>query len=136
MLIYLEPRLQETVFATFHYALRSDGFLVVGPAETPGASSALFSALSTRSTGSTPEDDAPAPRLFSSVARRRADAGRGTEPVRKAPRRRSDVPREADRMLLARYGPAGVVVDEGLRILEFRGDTDPFLEHGARARPA
>ena len=32
-------------------------------------------------------------------------------------------------MLLARYGPPGVVVDEGLNILEFRGDTDPFLEH-------
>ena len=46
------------------------------------------------------------------------------------PRSRSEVPREADRMLLARYGPPGVVVDEGLNILEFRGDTDPFLEHG------
>ena len=33
-------------------------------------------------------------------------------------------------MLLARYGPASVVVDESLDILEFRGDTDPFLEHG------
>ena len=42
---------------------------------------------------------------------------------------RSEVPREADRMLLARYGPPGVVVDEALNIVEFRGDTDPFLEH-------
>ena len=28
VLIYLEPRLQERVFATFHYALRPEGFLV------------------------------------------------------------------------------------------------------------
>src|SRR6201999_3601741 len=42
----------------------------------------------------------------------------------------SEVPRETDRMLLARFGPASVVVDEGLRVLEFRGDTDPFLDHG------
>ncbi len=32
-------------------------------------------------------------------------------------------------MLLARFGPAGVVVDESLSVLEFRGDTDPFLDH-------
>src|SRR4029079_5040252 len=43
----------------------------------------------------------------------------------------SEVPREVDRLLLARFGPAGVVVDESLRVLEFRGDTDPFLEHGS-----
>src|SRR6185503_18911190 len=42
VLIYLEARLQEKVFETFHYALRPEGFLVLGPAETAGASSALF----------------------------------------------------------------------------------------------
>jgi len=42
VLIYLEPRLQEAVFETFHYALRPEGFLVIGPAET-AASSTLFS---------------------------------------------------------------------------------------------
>ena len=43
LLIYLEPRLQERVFATFHYALGPSGFLMLGPAEGVGASSALFS---------------------------------------------------------------------------------------------
>src|SRR6185295_19905595 len=38
VLIYLGPGLQEKVFGTFHYALRPGGFLVVGPAETAGAS--------------------------------------------------------------------------------------------------
>src|SRR5690606_11572242 len=42
LLIYLEPALQETVFATFHYALRPEGYLMIGPAETAGASSELF----------------------------------------------------------------------------------------------
>ena len=36
VLIYLEPRLQEAVFETFHYALRPNGFLLIGPAETAG----------------------------------------------------------------------------------------------------
>src|SRR6185436_10346936 len=39
VLIYLEPRLQDKVFTTFHYALRPGGFLVVGPAEAVGTSS-------------------------------------------------------------------------------------------------
>jgi two-component system, chemotaxis family, CheB/CheR fusion protein len=60
-----------------------------------------------------------------------APAGRAASPVVLTPKAavRSEVPREADRMLLARYGPRGVVVDEALNIIEFRGDTDPFLEH-------
>ncbi|MDF3069001.1 MAG: two-component hybrid sensor and regulator [Polyangiaceae bacterium] len=33
-------------------------------------------------------------------------------------------------MLLSRFGPPAVVVDEGLRVMEFRGDTSPFLDHG------
>ena len=41
----------------------------------------------------------------------------------------SGIPAEADRTLLARYAPASVVVDEGLDVLEFRGDTHPFLAH-------
>jgi two-component system CheB/CheR fusion protein len=36
--------------------------------------------------------------------------------------------READRVVLARYGPAGVVVDESMNILQFRGHTGPYLE--------
>ena len=36
--------------------------------------------------------------------------------------------READRLLLARYSPAGVLVDEALNILQFRGKTGPYLE--------
>lgn len=35
--------------------------------------------------------------------------------------------RHADRLLLARYSPAGIVVDDALNILQFRGETAPFL---------
>ncbi len=129
LLIYLEPRLQERVFATFHYALGPSGFLMLGPAEGVGASSALF---------------APVDEKHKIYARRMPavpahfhfapGASAGPRPgavVTSTPEAatRSEVPREADRVLLARYGPAGVVVDEALDILEFRGDTDPFLEH-------
>jgi two-component system CheB/CheR fusion protein len=38
---------------------------------------------------------------------------------------------EADRLLLARYAPASLLVDEALNILQFRGETSPYLEHAS-----
>ena len=38
-----------------------------------------------------------------------------------------DVRKEVDRILLSRYSPAGVVVDEELEVLEIRGKTSPYL---------
>ena len=127
LLIYLEPRLQERVMASFHYALNPSGCLVLGPAE--GASSALFSRFDERHKIFKRKATA-LPARFHLVAGA-SPAGRPAAPVVLTPKAavRSEVPREADRMLLARYGPAGVVVDEALNIIEFRGDTDPFLEH-------
>jgi two-component system CheB/CheR fusion protein len=36
--------------------------------------------------------------------------------------------READRVLLARYAPVGVIVNENLDVIQFRGRTSAFLE--------
>src|SRR5262249_11609229 len=41
-----------------------------------------------------------------------------------------DPVREADRALLARYSPAGVLVNSEWEILQFRGDTGPYLAPG------
>lgn len=126
--IYLEAPLQERLFATFHYALRPDGFLIVGQAETAGASEALFSAVDEEHRIYSRKAASGLPRLF--YARRDASPSKYGEPqfaLKDAGA--SKVAREADRMLLARFGPASVVVDADLRVLEFRGDTDPFLDH-------
>jgi two-component system CheB/CheR fusion protein len=39
-----------------------------------------------------------------------------------------DVQREADRVLLNRYAPVGVVIDEAMTVLQFRGRTAAYLE--------
>src|SRR4029453_19077216 len=39
--------------------------------------------------------------------------------------------READRLLLARFAPACVLVNQALTILQFRGQTGPYLEPAA-----
>ena len=128
VLIYLKPRLQERVFATLHYALSPAGFLMLGPAESVGEVSPLFSVLDEKHRIYGRKATAIATHLHF-VAR--AAEERPTTETLLTPRTaaHSDVPREADRLLLVRYGPPSVVVDESLNILEFRGDTDPFLEH-------
>src|SRR5262249_55886938 len=36
--------------------------------------------------------------------------------------------RDADRVVLAQYAPTGVVVDENLQVVQFRGDTGHYLK--------
>ncbi|MGH7313914.1 MAG: ATP-binding protein [Candidatus Rokuibacteriota bacterium] len=38
------------------------------------------------------------------------------------------IEKEADRLILGRYGPAGVVVNADMEIVQFRGKTGPYLE--------
>jgi two-component system, chemotaxis family, CheB/CheR fusion protein len=39
-----------------------------------------------------------------------------------------ELQRAADRIVLARYGPPGFIVNEKLEILQSRGHTNPYLE--------
>lgn len=45
LLIYLQRPLQERVFETFHYALRPEGYLFLGGAESPESITTLFEAV-------------------------------------------------------------------------------------------
>ena len=40
-----------------------------------------------------------------------------------------DAKKEADRIVLSSYAPAGVIVNDRLEIIDFRGRTGLFLEH-------
>jgi two-component system CheB/CheR fusion protein len=126
VLIYLEASLQERVLASFHYALKPGGFLLLGASEATSGSSELFAPIDKKH------------RIYS----RRPTLGptvvgfTRARPVGSAPRRgvvkaapAEAASREADRLLLARYAPAGVIVDGKDSIVEFRGHVDPYLEH-------
>jgi len=128
LLIYLDETAQRRIMQAFHFALRPNGMLMIGPAESVGQSSELFEQVDKRF------------RIY----RRRAGSGPGISgPYRTAPRATShaspegDMPdrseptslsHEADRWLLARFAPASLLVDDGLNIRQFRGRTGPFLE--------
>ncbi len=126
LLIYLQPVLQKKIIPTFHYALKPTGFLVLGTSETVGPFEGLFSLVdrkykihSKRSAGVRPILDLDVKQVVQHL---------GTGKAHVNERGSFDLQREVDRVVLNDYAPAGVVVNEDLNILHFRGRTGPYLE--------
>ncbi|CAB3749120.1 chemotaxis protein CheB [Paraburkholderia humisilvae] len=125
LLIYLSPSLQKRVIPTFHYALNPGGFLVLGASETVGSFSTLFAAVDPPNRIYAKKATATRSYPHFHAERTVVDPGRSAAP---APAMSvTDWQREADRVALARYAPPGVLVNENLEILQFRGQTGPFL---------
>jgi two-component system CheB/CheR fusion protein len=129
VMIYMETGLQRKLLPLLHYALKPTGVLFLGPSETIGASSDLFELEDAKSKVYSKKPAAPrlehgfplGPHSPRSLAAR-------PESAREAAREHAlDVQREADRVLLARYLPAGVLVNENHEVLQFRGDTGRYL---------
>ncbi|PZU96656.1 MAG: histidine kinase, partial [Leptolyngbya sp.] len=128
VLIYFGAALQSKVLPMFHYGLKPDGFLLLGSSETAGVFGHLFSLVDSRyklyakqlssrplnfdfdPTTYTPSAPSPRP-----------------EPPRDRPSE-IDLYALADQTVLNRYGPAGVLVNDRLEILQFRGPTGAYLE--------
>ena len=130
VLIYLGPDLQKRVLPIFHYALKPTGFLLLGNAETPGTFSDLFVPVDKTHRIYARRPGPPRADLgWTRGERRRSadDARHETMEPAHAPQA-LELDREADRILLAKYAPAGVVVNDDLEVLHVRGRTGPYLE--------
>jgi two-component system CheB/CheR fusion protein len=128
VLIYMDPSLQKRVLPILHYSLNPDGFLFLGSSENIGGYGELFETVDSRyrifrkkhATAGLPLDFAP----YLPVEA----GGRGVRPEEGVTWSALDVQKEADRIVLARFAPVGVVVDETNTVLQFRGRTSPYLE--------
>jgi two-component system CheB/CheR fusion protein len=127
VLIYLGAALQERVLPVFHYALKPAGFLKLGPSESVGRFTNLFSLIDKKH------------KLYTRTTVPSAYIGFGLAAADRiaAPARTTDkelgwstsaIEKEADRLVLGRYAPAGVVVNPDMQIVQFRGPTGPYLE--------
>ena len=130
LLIYLTPELQKRLLPVFHYSLNPEGILFLGSAEAVSTATDLFAPLSLKS------------RLF-----RRCESVLPAEPpvfpasFTTAP---PDVPREstmpkpavnlqslADQLILQRFSPPAVLVNDRGDILYITGRTGKYLEPAA-----
>lgn len=126
VLIYMEPYLQKKALTTFHYALNPKGFLLLGKSETTGGVPTLFAPERKNDKLYTRKD---VPGRFMQVTSQRSEQilnrlhdNSKNETIR------TDFQKTADDILLSKYTPAGVVVNEGMDIVHFRGSTGNYLE--------
>lgn len=129
LLIYLGSTLQSKMMPILHYALRPSGFLMLGNAESVAAFPNLFDPVDKkhkifikRAVGSRLHYDFSAnryPRETSVPIGARKPSGISMD---------LDQQREADRIVLKKYAPPGVVINENMEILQFRGPIGPYVE--------
>jgi len=124
VLIYFEAPLQKRALAAFHYALRDHGILILGRTEGLSAHSDLFTADDRKNKFFSKNPSGHVSIGLIQPVPEHLTAGR---PV-KEERRGIDLEKEADRMVWERYGHAGLVVNDELHILHFRGDTSAYMK--------
>jgi two-component system CheB/CheR fusion protein len=126
VLIYLGIELQRRAMAVFHYALQPAGFLLLGKSEAIGRFPDLFASVD-RKYKIFSKKPSPA-RLALGLA----PANHRLDKIDISPGKEDagfDVTQESDRIVLSKYAPAGVIVNDRLEIIGFRGRTGLFLEH-------
>jgi two-component system, chemotaxis family, CheB/CheR fusion protein len=130
VLIYLERAIQGQIVNTFHYALRSNGCLLLGRSESVADSNGLFTPIDRRNkyymkmgkitpVGHLPPRRMPPPESFLVPVHTPAPARTYNLEI--------DLQKAADRIVIARHAPPGVIINEAMDVLEVRGRPAPFL---------
>ena len=129
LLIYLGPEAQAKVISLFHFALRDGGTLLLGSAESVGASDGRFSVIS------------KAARLYRHMGRGRVgDIGFSTpvgEPLRvtalagSSPSQQSGLAEVCQRLVLDNHAPAAVLINHKQDCLYSLGPTERYLRIAA-----
>jgi PAS domain S-box-containing protein len=120
VLIYFGPELQKKIFPMFNFGLNKEGYLWLGTSETTGTSSGLFETVDKKF------------RIFKKIPTNFAlnkksnflsipfQTEVNTDPT-------SELQRTADKYLLSRLAPTGVIINSHEEVVQFRGKTAPFL---------
>jgi two-component system CheB/CheR fusion protein len=131
LLIYLSPELQKKLIPLFHYALNPGGVLFLGSAETVGGFTSLFGQLDgktrvyRRLDGAAAPVDFPAAFALGTPALAREGESEVANAARVPP---PNLQLLADRVLVQRFAPSAVLVNEKGDILYTSGRTGKFLE--------
>ena len=127
LLIYLGPELQKRVIPTLHYALKPNGYLMLGQSESLGTFPDHFSLVDKKNKIYQKKGSgAPLPAYFGvrEYHGRRAGTVARAQPFPPGP----SVEKEVDRALADRFVPASIVVNDDMEIVQFRGKTGAYLE--------
>jgi two-component system CheB/CheR fusion protein len=132
LLIYLGPHLQKKLIPLFHYALRPNGYLFLGPSETISSHGELFRVVDAKHRISQRKGTAIA---RSAPLARQTRAGGMIHPPGSSPLDddKTDVVQIMQRIILDEFAPKSVVVDEEGQLICSSGETNKYLSTGERA---
>jgi two-component system CheB/CheR fusion protein len=127
VLIYMDTGLQRRLLSMFHYALKPTGALVLGHAESIGYHSDLFALMNKKNKIYRKKPGvAPTPRM--DVFRPSPKSDQPAPPAPVAYHDARVVVNEATRIVLDRYAPPSVLVDQHFHVVHFNGQTGRYLE--------
>ena len=127
MLIYMEPELQKKLMALFNYSLNQGGIMVLGTAETLGRSVEGFEEIDQRlkifkrTVGPIIPELIDFPSSFSRTVKGKGEAKQSLKVV-------DNIQFVADQLLLQRFAPASVLINDKGEILYITGKTGKYLE--------
>ncbi len=127
VLIYMSSPLQQRIIPTFHYALNPCGFLLLGTSETVGGFSDLFEVIDKQHKVYLKKTASQRVYPHFSADRYVPRSSVDQEYIEPPPTL-IDWQKEADRVVVGQYAPVGVLINDRLEVLQFRGRTSHYLE--------
>lgn len=128
VLIYLGETLQKRILPIFHYSLNPTGFLLLGTSESTGKYSELFTQIDKKYKIYAKKITAFRP-TFSFVTSNYPMV-KVDEPklMNESSSDEFDLERKTDQLILNRYAAVGVVINDKMDVLQFRGEIDLYLK--------
>ena len=131
MLIYMEPELQKKLITLFHYSLNPKGIMLLGSAENESSGNSFFKIVDPKLKFFKRSELPKIPKLSnfpSSFSQRKITL---TEAQQKPMKEIENIQTLADRLLLQRFSPASVLINDQGDILYITGKTGKYLEPAA-----
>ncbi len=132
VLIYMQAPLQKRVLRIFHYALNPGAHLLLGTSESVADAAHLFSLVDRKHKVYAKKNVAATAFFdfgFSGRPSHEADAPAARSPARLP----ASLAQLADRKIIEKYGRPGVIIDDHLDVVQYRGRTGEYLEPGPGA---
>lgn len=129
LLIYLESSLQKKILPLFHYRLNNEGILFLGTSESIGEFTELFSTVDRkwkvfRKRNTVSYSRAIVDFSLSTLSKSKNDIIEGMNIENK----KFNIRELTERLLLERYSPSCVIINEKYEIIYFHGRTGKYLE--------
>ncbi|TMA11325.1 MAG: response regulator [Deltaproteobacteria bacterium] len=128
VLIYFGAELHQRLVPMFHYCLNRGGFLLLGRSENLAGFAELFQAVDLEHRIFSRVGDGRHVRFPLALAKHAENPTAMFSAGHQLSRPAAQAQRHADHVLLGRFAPPGVVVNERLDVVHFRGRTGDFLE--------